>query len=98
MILSKKEKGLLLDLLAVHPGNPIAKGLHDKISTENYTQLARVGRWDIRMSENKYDELDIKIYLDGSDEFCGHFAMEHLEYSTDEGSVYGPILLNQEKS
>ena len=34
MILSDKEKGLLLDLLAVHPGNPLASDLHKKIDQE----------------------------------------------------------------
>ena len=37
MILSDKEKGLLLDLLAVHPGNPLASDLHKKIDEERTT-------------------------------------------------------------
>lgn len=37
MILSNKEKGLLLDLLAVHPGNPLASDLHKKIDEERTT-------------------------------------------------------------
>ena len=37
MILSNKEKGLLLDLLAVHPSNPLASGLHKKIDEERTT-------------------------------------------------------------
>ena len=37
MILSDKEKGLLLDLLAVHPGNPLASDLHKKIDQERTT-------------------------------------------------------------
>ena len=45
------------------------------------------------MNENESEELDIKVYLDGEDEFSGSFAMQHLEYSTDEGSVYGPVCL-----
>ena len=37
MILSDKEKGLLLNLLAVHPGNPLASDLHKKIDEERTT-------------------------------------------------------------
>mgnify|MGYP003123705833 FL=1 len=37
MILSNKEKGLLLNLLAVHPGNPLASDLHKKIDEERTT-------------------------------------------------------------
>ena len=37
MILSDKEKGLLLDLLAVHPGNPLASDLHKKIDEKRTT-------------------------------------------------------------
>ena len=37
MILSDKEKGLLLDLLAVHPSNPLASDLHKKIYEERTT-------------------------------------------------------------
>ena len=39
MILSDKEKGLLLDLLAVHPGNPLASDLHKKIDKELTTEI-----------------------------------------------------------
>jgi len=39
MILSDKEKGLLLDLLAVHPGNPLASDLHKKIDQELTTEI-----------------------------------------------------------
>ena len=39
MILSDKEKGLLLDLLAVHPGNPLASDLHKKINQELTTEI-----------------------------------------------------------
>ena len=39
MILSDKEKGLLLDLLAVHPGNPLASSLHKKIDQELTTEI-----------------------------------------------------------
>ena len=39
MILSDKEKGLLLDLLAVHRNNPIASNLHKKISKERTTEI-----------------------------------------------------------
>tara|TARA_R100000231_G_scaffold117024_1_gene87259 strand:+ start:240 stop:491 length:252 start_codon:yes stop_codon:yes gene_type:complete len=39
MILSDKEKGLLLDLLAVHPGNPLASELHKKIDQELTTEI-----------------------------------------------------------
>ena len=39
MILSDKEKGLLLDLLAVHPGNTLASNLHKKISKERTTEI-----------------------------------------------------------
>ena len=45
------------------------------------------------MNENESEELDIKVYLDGADEFSGFFAMTHIEYSTDEGSVYSPVCL-----
>ena len=34
MILSDKEKGLLLDLLAVHHSTPLASDLHKKINEE----------------------------------------------------------------
>ena len=37
MILSNKEKGLLLNLLAVHPGNPLASDLQKKIDEERTT-------------------------------------------------------------
>tara|TARA_R100000657_G_C4570514_1_gene36345 strand:+ start:41 stop:292 length:252 start_codon:yes stop_codon:yes gene_type:complete len=37
MILSDKEKGLLLDLLAVHPGNTLASDLYKKIDQERTT-------------------------------------------------------------
>jgi hypothetical protein len=39
MILSDKEKGLLLDLLAVHRNNPIASNLHKKINEERTTEI-----------------------------------------------------------
>tara|TARA_A100001515_G_scaffold93056_1_gene74354 strand:- start:2682 stop:2951 length:270 start_codon:yes stop_codon:yes gene_type:complete len=39
MILSDKEKGLLLDLLAVHRNNSIASNLHKKISKERTTEI-----------------------------------------------------------
>jgi len=39
MILSDKEKGLLLDLLAVYPGNPLASELHKKIDQELTTEI-----------------------------------------------------------
>ena len=99
MILSKKEKDLLLKLLssrleAIHLDNALVEKLHAKITASgNYTDWSRVGRWDIRMNENESEELDIKVYLDGADEFSGFFAMTHIEYSTDEGSVYSPVCL-----
>ena len=37
MILSDKEKGLLLDLLAAYPGNALASDLHKKIDEERTT-------------------------------------------------------------
>ena len=37
MILSDKEKGLLLDLLAAYPGNPLANKLRIKIDEERTT-------------------------------------------------------------
>jgi len=37
MILSDKEKSLLLDLLAAYPGNPLANKLHKKIDEERTT-------------------------------------------------------------
>jgi hypothetical protein len=39
MILSDKERGLLLDLLAVHRNNPIASNLHKKINEERTTEI-----------------------------------------------------------
>ena len=39
MILSNKERGLLLDLLAVHRNNPIASNLHKKINEERTTEI-----------------------------------------------------------
>tara|TARA_R110000764_G_scaffold170626_1_gene257629 strand:+ start:219 stop:554 length:336 start_codon:yes stop_codon:yes gene_type:complete len=99
MIISKEEKDLLLGFLnsrleAIHLDNALVEKLHAKISKlGGQTDWSRVGRWDIRMNENESEELDIKVYLDGEDEFSGSFAMQHLEYSTDEGSVYGPVCL-----
>ena len=99
MILSKKEKDLLLGLLnsrleAIHLDNALVMKLHAKISKlGGQTEWSRVGRWDVRINANKSEELDIKVYLDGEDEPTGNFAMQHLEYSTDEGSVYSPVCL-----
>jgi hypothetical protein len=39
MILSDKEKGLLLDLLAAYPGNPLANKLRKKIDQELTTEI-----------------------------------------------------------
>ena len=39
MILSDKEKGLLLDLLSVHRNNSIASNLHKKINKERTTEI-----------------------------------------------------------
>ena len=99
MILSKKEKDLLLGLLnsrleAIHLDNALVENLHAKISKlGGQTEWSRVGRWDVRINANKYEELDVKVYQDGADEPTGNFAMHHLEYSEDEGSVYSPVCL-----
>ena len=99
MILSKKEKDLLLGLLnsrleAIHLDNALVMKLHAKISKSGEeTDWSKVGSWEVRMNENEFRELSIKVYQNGNDEPTGNFAMHHLEYSEDEGSVYGPVCL-----
>ena len=68
MILSDKEKDLLLDLLAVHPGNPLASDLHKKIDQERTTDnleqeiitTLRINRdvnWDEYDPNDEFDNL-----------------------------------------
>ena len=63
MILSNKEKGLLLDLLAVHPGNPLASDLHKKIDQERTTddleqEIITTLRINKDVNWNEYDAND----------------------------------------
>ena len=68
MILSDKEKGLLLDLLAVHPGNPVASDLHKKIDEERTTdnleqeilsslKINRDVNWNEHDANDEFDNL-----------------------------------------